>query len=123
MGFWIVALNPIRIRMARCARWIGALRIMARGTTFNIAAGKTGVFTAAASDAERDKTRFLVRCGLKSYLIDIAARFVTGSAECLLAMACLAICCFACGCNSVCEAEIQVVYFCKFLALTAVVSC
>lgn len=108
--------------MTRSARWISALCIMARGTTFNIAPGKAGVFTSAASYTKHDKTRFLVRCRLKSYLIDIAACRVTGSAKCLLAMARLAVCCFACGCNSMGKAEIKIVHFCKFLTLTAVVS-
>ena len=113
--------DSIRIHMTRDASRIGALRVVAGCTTFDIPSGQFGMHTTAGPDSNRHESRLSVRLRLEFSLVDIPSCCVTRSTEGLLVMACLAVRLFSLDRKPVRKLEVQIVYLRRSHPLTAIV--
>ena len=87
----VCALDAVRIHMARDASRISPLGVVTRCAALNVPPCKFRVNSSAGTDTNRHKSCLLVGLGLELALIDIAASFMAGHAECLQVVTALAI--------------------------------
>ena len=113
--------DSIRIHMTRDASRIGALRVVAGCTAFDIPSGQLSMHTTAGSDSNRHKPRLSVRLWLEFSLVDIPSCCVTRCTEGLLVMTRLAVGSFAFNRETVGKLEVQIVYLRRSHPLTAIV--
>lgn len=102
--------EPVGIHMAGDARRIGALSVMTGSAGFHIASRQLRMQTTTGSDADRHKSRLLMRRRLEGDLVDIPPCGMTCCAELLLTVAGLTIRRFPLGRDAVGETEVKIVH-------------
>ena len=120
MRLGIRSLDSIGIHVAGHTCWVGRLRIMTGSAGFHVASRQLRMQTTAGSDADRHKSRLLMRRRLEGNLVDITPCGMTCCAELLLTVAGLTIRRFPLGRDAVGEPEVKIVHLQERRRLAAV---
>lgn len=81
MGPCVGVLDAVAVEMARDARGISTLGVVARSAAFNVAARKLGMQPAARTESQSHKVCLLMCQRSELRLIDVASGHVAGGAK------------------------------------------